>query len=195
MPPPKTLSEEDLNEIRNLYGKMSAKEVEKKYGIGSPRLYKIWREAGLVSKKSNVQNTNPDPEPIPEPILEPVQIPKTITKQNKSEQGKRLAEWNRKNKEALKQTVLTEKLTEPEKPTEKLTEKTNYTQYFIGGTIIVGGIAIGLIYFIQRGKEIQQETPKQEISKQEINKKYQNKKYQNKMTLLIWIKKNIYLYI
>ena len=171
MPPPKTLSEEDLNEIRNLYGKMSAKEVEKKYGIGSPRLYKIWREAGLVSKKSNVQNLETNPEPIPEPILEPVQIPKTITKQNKSEQGKRLAEWNRKNKEALKQEIIEkpdvekpEKLTEPEKPTE-----TNYTQYFIGGTIIVGGIAIGLIYFIQRGKEIQQETPKK-LSKQEIPK-------------------------
>ena len=114
MPLPTNLSKEDLDEIRNLYGKMSAKEVEKKYGIGSSRLYKIWREAGLISKKSNVQNTNPIPEPIPEPILEPNSEPnsepfKTITKQNKSEQGKKLAEWNRKNKEALK---LTDKLTE-----------------------------------------------------------------------------------
>ena len=45
MPPRKKLAEEELEEIRNLRGQMSAKDIQKKYGIGAPRLYKIWRES------------------------------------------------------------------------------------------------------------------------------------------------------
>ena len=52
MPKRKQLSEEELEEIRNLRGQMPAKQIQTKYGIGSPRLYRIWREA---TQKQDVQ--------------------------------------------------------------------------------------------------------------------------------------------
>ena len=53
MPKRKQLSEEELEEIRNLRGQMPAKQIQTKYGIGSPRLYRIWREA--TQKQEDVQ--------------------------------------------------------------------------------------------------------------------------------------------
>ena len=53
MPKRKQLSEEELEEIRNLRGQMPAKQIQTTYGIGSPRLYRIWREA--TQKQEDVQ--------------------------------------------------------------------------------------------------------------------------------------------
>lgn len=62
MPQRKQLSEEELEEIRNLRGQMPVKEIQTKYGIGSPRLYKIWREASqkqeAVQKKEEPGMSN-----------------------------------------------------------------------------------------------------------------------------------------
>jgi hypothetical protein len=53
---------------------------------------------------------------------------------------------------------------EPKIQESKIHQSTNY--WVIGGTMVAGGIAISLIYFIQRGKpEIQ--TPTVEMPKQE----------------------------
>ena len=53
MPKRKQLSEEELEEIRNLRGQMPAKQIQTKYGIGSTGLYRIWREA--TQKQEDVQ--------------------------------------------------------------------------------------------------------------------------------------------
>ena len=62
MPKRKQLSEEELEEIRNLRGQMPAKQIQTKYGIGSPRLYRIWREATQkqedVQKKEELSTSN-----------------------------------------------------------------------------------------------------------------------------------------
>lgn len=59
MPPRKHLTEEELEEIRNLRGQMSAKEIQTKYGIGAPRLYRIWREA--TKEQPTVQDVGTKP--------------------------------------------------------------------------------------------------------------------------------------
>ena len=43
MPPQRELSQEQIQEIRALRGQLSAAEAKKRFGIGSTRLYKIWR--------------------------------------------------------------------------------------------------------------------------------------------------------
>ena len=96
--------------------------------------------------------------------------PLTVTKNPKRvEQGKRLAEWNRKKKEAKKKKVELESVETT--PAETVETTPNYR--LIGGIVIVGGIAVGLIYFIQRGtvestEEIEQ-PPKQEPKQEPID--------------------------
>ena len=55
MPPRQAFSPDQIQEIRGLRGKMSAAEVEKTFGIGSDRLYKIWKssedDSALVSEE------------------------------------------------------------------------------------------------------------------------------------------------
>jgi hypothetical protein len=117
---------------------------------------------------------------------EEISQPTTITKKEKNprrvEQGKKLAEWNKEKKRLLKETkqkiqepkiqelkIQEPKIQEPEIQEPKIQESkihqsTNY--WVIGGTMVAWGIAISLIYFIQRGKpEIQ--TPTVEMPKQE----------------------------
>lgn len=60
MPPRKQLTEEELEEIRNLRGQMSAKDIQKKYGIGAPRLYKIWRESASPTIQKDTVGTKPN---------------------------------------------------------------------------------------------------------------------------------------
>ena len=45
MPQRTNLSLEDIEEIQSLRGKVSAEETKKRFGIGTGRLYKIWRAA------------------------------------------------------------------------------------------------------------------------------------------------------
>ena len=94
--------------------------------------------------------------------------PLTVTKNPKRvEQGKKLAEWNRKKKEKKKVELESVETT----PAETVETTPNYR--LIGGIVIVGGIAVGLIYFIQRGtvestEEIEQ-PPKQEPKQEPID--------------------------
>lgn len=44
MPPKRDLSQEQVQEIRSLRGQLPAVEAKKRFGIGSTRLYKIWRD-------------------------------------------------------------------------------------------------------------------------------------------------------
>ena len=57
MIPKRELSQEQIEEIRALRGRLSADEIKKRFGIGSTRLYKIWRD------KSPQQPANPPPPP------------------------------------------------------------------------------------------------------------------------------------
>ncbi len=52
-------TEEQLQEIRNLRGQMSAKNIQKKYGIGAPRLYRLWKESAppTVQKDTHTVRT------------------------------------------------------------------------------------------------------------------------------------------
>ena len=43
MPPKRELSQEQVQEIRSLRGQLPAAEAKKRFGIGTTRLYKIWR--------------------------------------------------------------------------------------------------------------------------------------------------------
>ncbi|KAK3776399.1 hypothetical protein RRG08_023752 [Elysia crispata] len=43
MPPKRELSQEQVQEIRSLRGRLPAAEAKKRFGIGTTRLYKIWR--------------------------------------------------------------------------------------------------------------------------------------------------------
>ena len=44
MIPKRELTQEQIEEIQALRGRLSAGEVKKRFGIGSTRLYKIWRD-------------------------------------------------------------------------------------------------------------------------------------------------------
>lgn len=61
MPPRQELSQDQIQEIRALRGRLSAAEAKKRFGIGSTRLYKIWSESGA----------EPPPEPKPAGSLSP----------------------------------------------------------------------------------------------------------------------------
>ena len=52
MPSRKELSPEDIREIVAARGQLTAKDIQKKFGIGTTRLYRIWREAGVVPGKT-----------------------------------------------------------------------------------------------------------------------------------------------
>ena len=49
MPPKRELSQGQIEEIRALRGQLSAAEAKKRFGIGSTRLYKIWRDKSGVA--------------------------------------------------------------------------------------------------------------------------------------------------
>ena len=76
------------------------------------------------------------------------------------EQGRRLAEWNKKNKEKLK----------IEKTGDSPVFKKDDTNYWIiGGIFIAGGIVVGLVYFTQRGAEMSsQQISSQQMLAQEV---------------------------
>ncbi len=62
MPPRTQLTEDELEEIRTLRGQMSAKDIQKKFGIGAPRLYKIWRESAPPSVQEDTVGATIDTE-------------------------------------------------------------------------------------------------------------------------------------
>ena len=90
-----------------------------------------------------------------EPKLEP---PKTKNLK-RVEQGKRLAEWNRKNKQKL----LT-KVSEQNESIENVLPKNNNINYWVlGGTIVVGGLVVGVLYFTQRGAQVEASLPTRQV--------------------------------
>jgi hypothetical protein len=113
----------------------------------------------MTTKNASVDNIIADEEiPKVEQKMEPLMVKNS----KRVEQGKRLAEWNKQNKRpkikmqndspASVQTAPMQ--TAPVQPVHTQ-EKDNTNYWILGGTIIVGGIAVGLIYFTQRGKIIQ----------------------------------------
>jgi hypothetical protein len=104
----------------------------------------------------DISEENPQETPKAEP-------PKTITKKEKKtriEQGKKLAEWNNNNKKGqVKQTKIQKDITAPVQESKiqesKIHQINNNINYWVIGGTIIGGIAVGLIYFIQRGETSQ----------------------------------------
>tara|TARA_B110000881_G_C18354102_1_gene402978 strand:- start:273 stop:638 length:366 start_codon:yes stop_codon:yes gene_type:complete len=90
------------------------------------------------------------------PIEEPAKdITSTKPKNSKRvEQGQRLAEWNRKNKLQKQKQNDSPKSNSPIKK-----EHTENNYWFLGGTIVVGGLVVGSLYFIQRGAEVSTPQP------------------------------------
>ena len=64
MPQKKVLSQEDIEEIEKLRGKISPQEARKRFGIGTTRLYRIWDNAigrdSVVEKNSGEEEKNID---------------------------------------------------------------------------------------------------------------------------------------
>lgn len=52
------LNEFQIEEIKSMYGKASAREIAQKYGVSIPRISQIWRNAGLNGHRSYVYNFN-----------------------------------------------------------------------------------------------------------------------------------------
>ena len=50
MIPKRELTQEQTEEIQALWGRLPADEVKKRFGIGSSRLYKIWRDETAAQK-------------------------------------------------------------------------------------------------------------------------------------------------
>ena len=107
--------------------------------------------------------TTQDDNTVVNTVEEPTVEQKPKTKNPKRvEQGRKLAEWNRKNKAAKKPDVSIEKPANSpvESPAEKIETpipikkplKENY--WVLGGVIVVGGLVVGTLYFIHRGTEI-----------------------------------------
>ena len=72
------------------------------------------------------------------------------------EQGKKLAEWNKKNKKQSKVSPQTDSVP-VEKSVENCVQKDkNY--WFVGGVVIIGGVVIGTLYFTRRGAQVQEST-------------------------------------
>ena len=53
MPPKRELSLEQIQELRSLRGQLPAAEAKKRFGIGTTRLYKIWRDESASSGSSS----------------------------------------------------------------------------------------------------------------------------------------------
>ena len=68
MPSTKKLSTEEIRETVDARGKESPASIRKRFGIGTTRLYRIWKEAGAIEPKQAV---------------EPKQAAETKTEQNK----------------------------------------------------------------------------------------------------------------
>ena len=85
------------------------------------------------------------------------EVPKPKTKNPKRvEQGKKLAEWNKKNKKQSKVSPQTDSVP-VEKSVENCVQKDkNY--WFVGGVVIIGGVVIGTLYFTRRGAQVQEST-------------------------------------
>ena len=66
MPPKRELSQGQIEEIRALQGQLSAAEAKKHFGIGSTRLYKIWRDESGVAPQ---QPADPPLLAPPDPTL------------------------------------------------------------------------------------------------------------------------------
>ena len=116
------------------------------------------------------ENTSVDDIIVDEEISKeiPKEIPKVkppkIKNPKRIEQGRRLVEWNKKNKERRKMQPATQPATQPPmqpamQPATR-TQKDNTDYWMLGGVIVIGGIVVSLIYFIQRG-ETNQQVPKQ----------------------------------
>jgi len=96
----------------------------------------------------DVDNTTAEEEiPYTEPSPPKAKNPKRV------EQGKKLAEWNKKNKQKAKAKVFEQN----ESPTiENVSPKNNNINYWVlGGTIVVGGLVVGVLYFTQRGAQVE----------------------------------------
>ena len=101
----------------------------------------------------DVDNTTVEEEiPYTEPPPPKTKNPKRV------EQGKRLAEWNKKNKQKL----LTKVSEQIEPPIETSSQK-NINYWFLGGTVVVGGLVIGVLYFTQRGAQVEPHVPTPQV--------------------------------
>ena len=55
MPPAKKLSAEEIREIVAVRGKESPASIRKRFGIGTTRLYRIWKDAAAIEPKKAVE--------------------------------------------------------------------------------------------------------------------------------------------
>ena len=54
MPPAKKLSAEEIREIVAVRGKESPASIRERFGIGTTRLYRIWKDAAAIEPKKAV---------------------------------------------------------------------------------------------------------------------------------------------
>ena len=71
MPPAKKLSAEEIREIVDARGKESPASIRKRFGIGTTRLYRIWKDAAAIEPTQNK----------PKNAVEPKQAAETETEQ------------------------------------------------------------------------------------------------------------------
>ena len=79
MIPKRELTQEQIEEIQALRGRLSADEVKKRFGIGSSRLYKIWRDvtADRVTQKAlpPADRVTQAADHVTENVLPPTDLP------------------------------------------------------------------------------------------------------------------------
>ena len=61
MPPAKNLSAEEIREIVAMRGKEPPTSIRKRFGIGTTRLYRIWKDAAAVEPKQAIEPTQNKP--------------------------------------------------------------------------------------------------------------------------------------
>ena len=61
MPPAKNLSAEEIREIVAMRGKEPPTSIRKRFGIGTTRLYRIWKDAAAVEPKQTIEPTQNKP--------------------------------------------------------------------------------------------------------------------------------------
>ena len=65
------LSEKDVQDIVAARETDSVAEIRRKYGIGTTRLYKIWRDAGVEIEPPIIPHISPPPSPPPKRLPPP----------------------------------------------------------------------------------------------------------------------------
>ena len=118
------------------------------------------------------------------------------------EQGKKLAEWNKKNKKAVleaqpaqEEEVPAQEVSSQEKPAQEVIAqekpKLNSLDWILGGGALV---IIGALYFINHETKQVQQIPQK--AQEKVPQEAPKKKYyliHHKMILLLWIKKKYFI--